>query len=96
MENAIDMGPCIVLINEEEQYSLWPKRRTIPAGWRAVGFEGTKEQCSAHVDSLWTDMRPRSLRVAMERSAALISDSDRAATANGIGGSQRIVNADPA
>jgi MbtH protein len=55
-----------VLINEEEQYSLWPKDKAIPEGWKAVGFEGSGEQCSAHVDGVWTDMRPLSLRRQME------------------------------
>jgi MbtH protein len=67
MENAIDSGLCIVLINDEEQYSLWPMRRAIPSGWRAVGFEGSKEECVRYVDSAWTDMRPLSLRLEMAR-----------------------------
>ncbi|TWP54346.1 MbtH family NRPS accessory protein [Lentzea tibetensis] len=54
-----------VLLNDEEQYSLWPADREVPAGWRTDGFTGTKEECSAHVDEVWTDMRPRSLREAM-------------------------------
>jgi MbtH protein len=56
-----------VLVNEEEQYSLWPATHEVPAGWRPDGFRGTKDECSAHVDEVWTDMRPRSLR---ERMAA--------------------------
>ncbi len=56
----------IVLINEEEQYSLWPKSRTVPAGWRAVGKEGTQAECSQYVDEVWTDMRPLSLRRQMQ------------------------------
>ncbi|MFC4857844.1 MbtH family protein [Actinophytocola glycyrrhizae] len=54
-----------VVINEEEQYSIWPGDRPCPAGWRATGFTGTREECVAHVDEVWTDMRPRSLRGAM-------------------------------
>lgn len=54
-----------VLLNDEEQYSLWPAGREIPAGWRPDGFQGTKDECTAHVDEVWTDMRPRSLREAM-------------------------------
>jgi MbtH protein len=54
-----------VLLNDEEQYSLWPADREIPAGWRPDGFQGTKDECTAHVDEVWTDMRPRSLREAM-------------------------------
>ncbi|GAA2966676.1 MbtH family protein [Actinokineospora diospyrosa] len=56
-----------VLVNDEDQYSLWPAHRDIPAGWRAEGTTGTKDECSAHVDRVWTDMRPRSLREAMDQ-----------------------------
>lgn len=51
-----------VVRNHEEQYSIWPVEREIPAGWEAVGQRGTKEECLAHIESVWTDMRPRSLR----------------------------------
>jgi uncharacterized protein YbdZ (MbtH family) len=53
---------CVVLINDEEQYSLWPKNKTIPLGWRAVGKEGLKSDCLRYIDEVWTDMRPLSLR----------------------------------
>ncbi|GAA2526020.1 MbtH family protein [Winogradskya humida] len=56
-----------VVINHEEQYSIWFADREIPAGWRATGFEGTKPDCLTHIDEVWTDMRPLSLR---ERMAA--------------------------
>jgi MbtH protein len=55
----------LVLINHEEQYSLWPNYKPIPAGWKAVGGERTKEECLAYVDEVWTDMRPLSLRKQM-------------------------------
>jgi len=58
--------PYIVLVNDEDQYSLWPKEKSVPAGWRAVGFEGTEAECMEYVDGVWTDMRPLSLRRAME------------------------------
>lgn len=51
-----------VVVNEEEQYSLWPSARPLPAGWRAEGFEGRREECLDHIDVVWTDMRPRSVR----------------------------------
>ena len=54
-----------VLRNDEEQYSLWPLTLDIPAGWRAVGKQGTKPECMSYVDEVWTDMRPRSLREQM-------------------------------
>jgi MbtH protein len=60
----------VVLINDEEQYSLWPKHKKIPEGWRAVEMEGSQEQCSAYVDRVWTDMRPLSLRKTMAAEAA--------------------------
>lgn len=56
----------LVLINDEEQYSLWPKYKNIPAGWEAVGKEGTLDECSRYVDEVWTDMRPLSLRRRMD------------------------------
>ncbi|SEH00742.1 MbtH protein [Nonomuraea solani] len=51
-----------VVINGEEQYSVWPADREVPAGWRAVGFGGAKDACLAHIDEVWTDMRPLSAR----------------------------------
>jgi len=56
----------LVLINHEEQYSLWPSYKPIPAGWEVVGGERTKKECLAYVDEVWTDMRPLSLRKQME------------------------------
>ena len=61
-----DTRVYIVLMNHEEQYSLWPQTKQIPPGWRAVGKEGSKAECSAYVDSVWTDMRPLSLRKQMD------------------------------
>jgi MbtH protein len=58
-----------VLRNDEDQYSLWPADLDVPAGWHQAGKEGTKEECSAYVDEVWTDMRPRSLRERMDAKA---------------------------
>jgi MbtH protein len=55
-----------VVVNHEEQYSIWPKRKAIPQGWKAVGKEGLKPECLQYVDEVWTDMRPLSLRKTME------------------------------
>ena len=56
-----------VLINEEEQYSLWPSFKAVPGGWRkAKEEEMTKEEAKAYVDEVWTDMRPLSLRKQMD------------------------------
>ncbi|WP_018267993.1 MbtH family protein [Methylosinus sp. LW4] len=51
-----------VVINHEEQYSIWPDYKAIPAGWRAVGKTGPKAECLAYIKEVWTDMRPLSLR----------------------------------
>ncbi|RLK25810.1 MbtH protein [Micromonospora sp. M71_S20] len=60
---------CRVVVNDEEQYSIWPDGREIPAGWRAEGFVGPRARCLEHIDSVWTDMRPLSLRRAMAAEA---------------------------
>ena len=73
-----DQHLYIVLINEEEQYSLWRKDIKIPAGWSAVGPEGNKAECMKYVDEVWTDMRPLSLR----RSMAAASDTQPPASPN--------------
>lgn len=54
-----------VVVNHEEQYSIWRADRESPAGWRGVGFRGTKEECLAHIAEVWTDMRPKSVRSGM-------------------------------
>ena len=56
----------VVLINDEEQYSLWAADREVPAGWRVVMDAADKGKCLAYVDEVWTDMRPLSLRNASE------------------------------
>ncbi len=57
-----------VVVNDEEQYSIWPAERTLPAGWREAGMRGEKAACLAHIDQVWTDLRPLSLRKAMQAS----------------------------
>jgi MbtH protein len=54
-----------VVINDEEQYSIWMCETAPPAGWRAEGTSGTRAECLAYIDRVWTDMRPKSLRDAM-------------------------------
>jgi len=58
-----------VVINHEEQYSIWFADREPPAGWREVGKEGKKDECLAYINEVWTDMRPLSLRKQMEEAA---------------------------
>jgi len=56
----------LVVRNDEDQYSVWAADSALPAGWHDEGFAGTKDECLAHIEEIWTDMRPRSLRLAME------------------------------
>ena len=56
-----------VVVNHEEQYSIWPADRDNPAGWRDEGTTGPKADCLAHIKEVWTDMRPLSLRRLMDR-----------------------------
>ncbi|GGS13227.1 MULTISPECIES: MbtH family protein [Actinokineospora] len=53
-----------VVVNGEEQYSVWPADRPLPSGWRATGFTGDRAACLAHIDEVWVDMRPLSVREA--------------------------------
>jgi MbtH protein len=55
-----------VVLNHEEQYSIWPTDQPIPAGWRAEGKSGDKASCLAHIKIVWTDMTPASLRRARD------------------------------
>ena len=57
----------VVVVNHEEQYSISAEGREIPAGWRSTGKVGSREECLAYIEQVWTDMRPLSLREAMER-----------------------------
>ena len=56
-----------VVVNHEEQYSIWPADRENPLGWSDVGKSGSKDECTAYVKEVWTDMRPLSLRREMDR-----------------------------
>ena len=60
-----DLTPYKVVVNDEQQYSIWFGDREPPAGWRGVGKQGPKEECLAYIEEVWTDMRPLSLRKAM-------------------------------
>jgi len=65
-EDQADTTVYHVVVNHEEQYSIWPEGREIPKGWRHGGKTGTKGECLAHIKEVWTDMRPLSLRKRME------------------------------
>ena len=56
----------LVVVNHEEQYSIWPIDREIPLGWNPVGKEGNKQECLDYIEEVWTDMRPLSLRKKMD------------------------------
>lgn len=58
-----------VVVNHEEQYSIWPDYKEMPLGWTAVGKKGLKPECLAYIKEVWTDMRPLSLRKKMEEMA---------------------------
>ena len=67
-EDAEDTTTYKVVVNHEEQYSIWPAYKEVPAGWREVGKQGPKADCLSYIEEVWTDMRPLSLRRAMEQS----------------------------
>lgn len=60
----------LVVLNDEEQYSIWWADRELPAGWRAEGTRGTRDECIARIGEVWTDMRPLSLRRRMAQNTA--------------------------
>jgi MbtH protein len=59
-----------VVVNLEEQYSIWPTGRELPPGWRETGRSGSKADCLSYIEEVWTDMRPLSLRKQMDEAAA--------------------------
>ena len=61
-----DKTTYLVVVNHEEQYSIWPDYKDMPKGWRAVGKSGPKSECLEYIGQVWTDMRPLSLRKHME------------------------------
>lgn len=58
--------PCVVVVNDEEQYSIWPEGRELPEGWHLAPMRGSKSECLAWIDKTWTDLRPLSLRRELE------------------------------
>jgi MbtH protein len=56
-----------VVVNHEEQYSIWPADRENPVGWKDGGKSGSKAECLAYIKEVWTDMRPLTLRKSMEK-----------------------------
>ena len=68
MDNPFDDpdGSFMVLVNEEEQYSLWPAFAEVPAGWSIALDQTSREECMQFIKLSWTDLRPKSLRESME------------------------------
>jgi MbtH protein len=65
MSNEDDELVYKVVVNHEEQYSIWPAYKDLPLGWKEAGKQGLKPECLAWIDEVWTDMRPLSLRQKM-------------------------------
>ena len=65
-EEREDTTVYTAVVNHEEQYSIWPVDRELPLGWNDAGRNGTKAECLAYIEEVWTDMRPLSLRKKME------------------------------
>ena len=65
-EDEEDTRRYKVVINDEEQYSIWPEERENPLGWHDVGKSGLKQECLDYIETVWTDMRPLSVRQHME------------------------------
>jgi MbtH protein len=72
-DNDEDGLTFTVVVNHEEQYSLWPADRPIPLGWREGGYSGPRMDCLAHIEQVWQDMRPRSVREQMAVSSERLS-----------------------
>jgi MbtH protein len=66
-DSAEDNTRYKVVVNHEEQYSIWPDVRKNPVGWRDGGKRGSKVECLAYIEKVWTDMRPLTLRKDMEK-----------------------------
>ena len=64
-----DLRTYKVVVNHEEQYSIWLEDRQNPPGWRDAGKSGPKQDCLGYIKEVWTDMRPLSLRKKMEQVA---------------------------
>ncbi|WP_419995128.1 MbtH family protein [Streptomyces boninensis] len=69
MSEQISEERWVVVLNDEEQYSIWWADRELPGGWHAEGTEGTRDECLARIDEVWTDLRPLSLRRRMAAAA---------------------------
>jgi MbtH protein len=62
MSESIFDGACRIVVNHEQQYSIWPVDRLAPAGWQDEGTHGTRQECLDRIEQIWSDMRLLSLR----------------------------------
>ena len=69
-----DNGSFFVLVNDEEQHSLWPVFADVPAGWRVVYGEADRAACLDYIEQNWADIRPKSLREGWQRAGVSISE----------------------
>ena len=65
-DDSEDTAIYKVVVNHEEQYSIWPAGRNNPLGWADAGKSGSKAECLAYIQTVWTDLRPLSLRKQMQ------------------------------
>jgi MbtH protein len=65
MADDHDDATYVAVVNDEEQYSVWPAELPLPAGWHGVGVSGPRQHCLDYIEKTWTDMRPLSLQQAM-------------------------------
>lgn len=80
-DNQEDTTTYEVVVNQEEQYSIWPEHKgDPPLGWKRVGQSGTKDECLVFIKKVWTDMRPLSLRKQMEELARRREEVDKGET----------------
>lgn len=84
-----------VLVNHEEQYSLWPADLPVPGGWNETGQKGSKAECDEYVNRVWTDMRPKSLRDWMDAQAATEVNSVADSAAGSAAAGQESASASP-
>jgi MbtH protein len=66
-----------VVVNHEEQYSLWPLNRDNPPGWKDTGKSGTRGECLTYIKEVWIDMRPLSLRLALQAEKRTVQGTDQ-------------------
>ncbi len=73
IEDTEDPRPCTVLVNDEEQYAIWPSARRIPEGWRSVGITGDRAACLSYIERIWSDITPLSVRRRVGESSQVVA-----------------------